>query len=106
MPMPHAATLFGTKAQGSAMPDLEIKCPHCNRPFKLNETLAAPLIEETRRQCEQEFEEKEEELEERRKAFAEEKKVAEKSRKSLEKERTSLARQKEQLDEQIAEQVE
>lgn len=88
------------------MSDLEIKCPHCNKPFKLNETLAAPLIEETRRKCEEEFEEKEEELEERRKTFAEEQKAAEKTRKALEKERASLGRQKEQLEEQVAAKVE
>lgn len=88
------------------MPDLEIKCPHCSKAFKLNETLAAPFIEETRKRCEKEFEKKEEELEERRRAFDEQQKAAEKARKSLEKDRAALNRQKEQLEEQVAERVE
>jgi hypothetical protein len=88
------------------MSDVKIECPHCHKSFKLNETLAAPLVEETRRKFQQEFEEKEETLEERRQAFAEEQKAAEKARKDVEKERASLAKQKEQLDEQVAEQVE
>lgn len=88
------------------MSDLEIKCPHCSKPFKLNETLAAPLIEETRRKCEAEFQEKEDELEGRRKEFAQEQKAADKARKAFEKERAALARQQEQLEEQVAEKVE
>ncbi len=88
------------------MSDVKIECPHCHKSFKLNETLAAPLVEETRRKFQQEFEEKEETLEQRRQAFAEEQKAAEKTRKEVEKERASLAKQKEQFDEQIAEQVE
>lgn len=87
------------------MSDVKIECPHCHKSFKLNETLAAPLVEETRRKFQQEFEEKEEELEERREAFTEDQKVAAKARKEVEKERAALAEQKEQLDEQVAEQV-
>ena len=88
------------------MTDVKIECPHCHKSFKLNETLAAPLVEETRRKFQREFEEKGEALEERRKAFAEEQKAAEKTRKELEKERAALAKQREQIDEQVAEQVE
>jgi hypothetical protein len=88
------------------MTDVKIECPNCHRSFKLNETLAAPLVEETRRKFEQEFGEKEEALEERRKAFAEEQKASEKARKEVERERAALAKQKEQLAEQVAEQVE
>lgn len=87
------------------MSDVKIECPHCHKSFKLNETLAAPLVEETRRKFQQEFEEKEEELEERREAFTEDQKVATKARKDVERERAALAEQKEQLDEQVAEQV-
>jgi hypothetical protein len=87
------------------VPDVRIDCPHCHKSFKLNETLAAPLVEETRRKFQQEFEEKEEALEERRTAFVEEQKAAEKARKEVEKERAVLAKQREQIDEQVAEQV-
>lgn len=87
------------------MSDVKIECPHCHKSFKLNETLAAPLVEETRRKFQQEFEEKEEELEERREAFTEDQKAATKVRKEVERERAALAEQKEQLDEQVAEQV-
>ena len=66
------------------MSDLEIECPHCHKPFKLNETLAAPLVEETRRKLQEELEGQEEEFEERRKAFAEEQKAAAKERKAIE----------------------
>lgn len=38
------------------MSDGTIKCPHCHKSFKLDETLAAPLVEETRRSFEREFE--------------------------------------------------
>lgn len=88
------------------MSDVKIECPHCHKSFKLNETLAAPLVEETRRKFQREFEEKEATLEERRQAFVEEQKAAEKARKEVEKERVSLTKQKEQLDEQVEEQVE
>ncbi len=87
------------------MSDVKIDCPHCHKSFKLNETLAAPLVEETRRKFEREFEEKEEKLEERRKAFADEQEAAAKLRKQLQKERDELVKEKEQIDEQVAEQV-
>ncbi len=88
------------------MSDVPIECPHCHKSFKLNETLAAPLIEQTRRKFERDYEEKEEALEERRKAFNDEQKAVEKARKEVEKERAALAKRQEQIDEQIAEQVE
>lgn len=56
------------------MSDLKIECPHCGKPFKLNETLAAPLIDETRRKFEREFRQKEESIEERTRSLSEEKK--------------------------------
>jgi len=87
------------------MTDVKIECPHCHKSFKLNETLAAPLVEETRRKLEQEFEQKEETLESKRKAFADEQKAAEKSRKEIELDKAALAKEREKLDEQVAEQV-
>jgi hypothetical protein len=87
------------------MTDVTIECPHCHKTFKLNETLAAPLVEETRRKFQRDFEEKEEALEERRKVFADEQKAADKARKDIERERAALAKLKEQIDEQVAEQV-
>lgn len=87
------------------MTDVSIECPHCHKSFKLNETLAAPLVEETRRKFQREFEKKDEALEQRRKVFAEEQKAAEKVRKANEEEREALATQRAQIDEQVAEQV-
>lgn len=87
------------------MTDVKIECPHCHKSFKLNETLAAPLVEETRRKLEKEFKEKEGAFETKRKAFAEEKEAAEKSRKEIEREGAALAKEREKLDEQVAEQV-
>ncbi|HZL36819.1 MAG TPA: DUF2130 domain-containing protein [Tepidisphaeraceae bacterium] len=88
------------------MSDATIECPQCHKSFKLNETLAAPIIEQTRRTFEHEYEEKEAALEERRKAFGEQQRAAEKARKEVEKERAALAKRQEQIDQQIAEQVE
>ncbi|MBX3323249.1 MAG: DUF2130 domain-containing protein [Phycisphaeraceae bacterium] len=87
------------------MTDVKIECPHCHKSFKLNETLAAPLVEETRRKLEKEFESKEEDLDAKRKAFADEQTAAEKVRKDIEKERAALAMEREKIDEQVAEQV-
>ena len=50
--------------------DAKIECPHCHSSFRLNETLTAPLVEETRRRYERELEEKEQELHERLEAQA------------------------------------
>src|SRR4051812_48202707 len=97
--------MAGFEWEGWAMSDVKIECPLCHKSFKLNETLAAPLVEETRRKFQEEFEEKEGALDERRKAFAEEQKAAEKARKEVEKERAALAKQKEEIDEQVAEQI-
>lgn len=87
------------------MSDVKIECPHCHRSFKLNETLAAPLVEETRRKLEREFERKEEDLDAKRKAFADEQKTAERARRDIEKERAALAKEREMIEEQVAEQV-
>lgn len=87
------------------MTDITIECPHCHKSFKLNESLAAPLVEETRRKFQRDFEEKEEALDERREAFAAEQKAAEKARKDIERDRAVLAKQEEQIKELVAEQV-
>lgn len=87
------------------MSEVTIQCPQCHKSFKLNETLAAPIIQQSRRKFEQEFEQKEEALEERRKAFAEEQEIARKARKELDKERAAVAKKQEDIDERIAEQV-
>lgn len=89
-----------------SMPDVPIKCPHCHKSFKLTETLAAPLVEETRRKLEAEFEGKEEDLKEQRKAFAEEQRAADKARKDIDKEKALLAKQREQIDATVTEAVE
>lgn len=85
------------------MSDLKIECPHCGKPFKLNETLAAPLIDETRRKFEREFRQKEESIEERTRSLSEEKKELEKARKETEKQREAVARQREKIEEEIDE---
>ncbi|QVL29889.1 DUF2130 domain-containing protein [Telmatocola sphagniphila] len=43
------------------MNEPEIKCPNCNNSFKLNESLAAPLVESTRLKYEQERQKREKE---------------------------------------------
>lgn len=87
------------------MTDVAIECPHCRRSFKLNETLAAPLVEETRRRFEREFAEKEDALAASRTQLAEAQSAADTLRKSNERERNELEAQREKLAEQIAEQV-
>lgn len=87
------------------MTDIKIECPHCHKSFKLNETLAAPLVEETRRKLEKEFEEKEEDLDSRRRAFVDEQRAAEKLRKDIERERAAIAKEREMIEEQVAERM-
>ena len=87
------------------MNDVKIECPHCHKSFKLNETLAAPLVQETRRKLEQEFEEKEEALESKRKAFADEEEAAKKFRKEMAKEKAALTKEREKISELVAEQI-
>lgn len=87
------------------MSDVKIECPHCHKSFKLNETLAAPLIEETRRKLEREFEEKEEELHTKQKVFAAEQKSADKVRKEIAREKAAITKERDQLDELVAEKV-
>jgi hypothetical protein len=87
------------------MTDVKIECPHCHKSFKLNETLAAPVVEETRRKMADEYREKEEALEDKKAAFAQEQREADKARKEVERERSALAKEREKIEEQVAEQV-
>lgn len=41
---------------GKPMTDVTIECPHCHKPFKLNETLAAPMVEQMRSTLAKEYE--------------------------------------------------
>lgn len=91
--------------RGPRMTDVNIKCPHCHMSFRLNETLAAPLIKETRQKLEREFWEKNEALELERKVFADVQKTTEKSRKEIEREKEALAKEREGIAEEIAEQL-
>ena len=73
------------------MSDPTITCPSCKTEIKLNESLAAPLIEATRKQFEQKLSQKDEEIFKREENLnAKEKQIAEDKRK---------------LSEQVADQV-
>ncbi|MEX2217672.1 MAG: DUF2130 domain-containing protein [Phycisphaerales bacterium] len=87
------------------MTDVKIECPHCHKHFKLTETLAAPLVVETRRTVERELQERETALESRRKAFGDEQRAAEKWRKEIEREKAALLKDRERFDERVAEEV-
>jgi hypothetical protein len=68
-----------------------ITCPNCKTEIKLNESLAAPLIESTRKQFQQQLAQKDSEIFQREKAMREKEK--------------QLIDAKNQLDEQVANQV-
>lgn len=75
----------------TAIAEPTITCPKCKAEIPLTESLAAPLLEATRRQYERKLSQKDKEIEEREEALREkEKKVADAKRK---------------LDEQVADQV-
>ena len=71
-----------------AMNDPTIVCPNCNTQIKLTESLAAPLIESTRKQYERQLAQKEAEVAKREAAMREQ--------------RVVLAKAQESIDEQIA----
>ena len=73
------------------MTEPTITCPNCKTVIRLTESLAAPLIDATRRQYEQQLQEKDEEVAKR------EQSIREKEKQIVEAKRT--------LDEQIADQV-
>ncbi len=74
------------------MTEAAITCPNCKTEIRLTESLAAPLIETTRRQFQQQLAQKDDEITKREQGI-------------LEKER-QLTTAKNKLDEQVAQQVE
>ena len=74
------------------MTEPTITCPHCKTEIKLTESLAAPLIESTRRQFEQQLAQKDSDIATREQAMRDKEK--------------QLADAKHKLDEQVADQVE
>ena len=74
------------------MTEAAITCPNCKTEIRLTESLAAPLIETTRRQFQQQLAQKDDEISKREQGI-------------LEKER-QLTTAKNKLDEQVAHQVE
>jgi len=73
------------------MSEPTITCPNCKTEIKLNESLAAPLIESTRKQFEKQMAQKDADIEKREKAAREKEKQLEDAKKLM--------------DEQIADQV-
>jgi hypothetical protein len=73
------------------MTEPTITCPNCKTEIKLTESLAAPLIESTRRQFEQRLAQKDSEIIQREQAMREKEK--------------QLAEDKRKLDDQVADQV-
>src|SRR3989344_5439228 len=74
------------------MTEPTIICPNCKTEIKLTESLAAPLIESTRKQFEQQLAQKDSDIAKREQAMREKEK--------------QLADAKNKLDEQVAGQVE
>ena len=74
------------------MTEPTITCPHCKREIKLTESLAAPLIESTRQQFEQQLAQKEGDILHREQAIREQQR--------------ELADTREKLDDQVADRVE
>jgi len=74
------------------MTEPTITCPNCKTEIKLTESLAAPLIESTRKQFEQQLAQKDSDIAKREQAIREEEK--------------QLVDAKNKLDEQVADQVE
>lgn len=72
-------------------PQATMVCPHCKRTIKLNESFAAPLIEATKKDCEQRLANKEADVSKREAAIKEQQEAVEKA--------------KESVDEQVATQV-
>src|SRR5258708_7072447 len=74
------------------MTDPTIVCPRCNSEIKLNESLAAPLIESTRKQYEQRITDKEIEVAQREAEVAKKQEaIADEVAKKLDKEKAKIA---------------
>ncbi|MDA9451297.1 MULTISPECIES: DUF2130 domain-containing protein [unclassified Bradyrhizobium] len=78
--------------------DATLKCPNCNYPIRLTESLAAPLIEETRKQFQKQLVEKDDEVAQKLDLLRQERddvakarqEVEEQVRKRLDSERSSI----------------
>src|ERR1035437_4532334 len=66
------------------MAEPTIICPKCKNEIKLNESLAAPLIESTRRDCEQRLAQKDLDVASREKSILDREDALSKAKKSLE----------------------
>jgi len=82
----------------SAMTEPTIVCPSCKREIKLTESLAAPLIESTRRQYEQRIAEKDAEVAKREASLRQQ-------QEAIRKQEAAVAKARESLDEQVAARV-
>lgn len=80
--MNFAATVAGAAHEPT------LQCPHCRNEIKLTESLAAPLLEETRRRFQEQLANKDAEVARRTEA--------------LRQEREQLAKQREQIEDQVA----
>jgi hypothetical protein len=69
---------------GNAGHEPTLKCPNCNHEIKLTESLAAPLIEETRRRFQQQLAGKDAEVARKTEALRQEREQLEKSREQIE----------------------
>lgn len=76
---------------GSALAEPTIRCPRCQAEIKLTESLAAPLLEATRKDYEAQLARKDAEVSRREQAFAERE--------------AAIAKERESLDQQVAERL-
>src|SRR5664279_3129443 len=75
------------KATTAGLPEPTLHCPNCNHEIRLTESLAAPLLEETRRRFQEQMAQKDVEV--ARKTDA------------LRKEQDELARARDQIEDQV-----
>jgi hypothetical protein len=75
------------------MTELTITCPKCKTDFPLTESLAAPLIEATRRQFEQKLSQKDQEIVQREQAVRDKEKLVIEERRALEQQVTDQVAQ-------------
>lgn len=80
------------KATAHGANDPTLRCPNCNHPIRLTESLAAPLIEETRRNFQKQLAEKETEVGQKLDL--------------LQRERNDLAKARQEMAEQVRQQLE
>jgi hypothetical protein len=75
------------------MTELTITCPKCKSDFPLTESLAAPLIETTRKQFEQRLSQKDEEMAQREQAVRDKEKLVNEEKRALEQQVTDQVAQ-------------